>query len=189
MGPDKRDALKGSAMSRDNRERSIAVRARRLPWGGTIINVLTIVIFVGLFAAGVIWVMKQAGEATKQYGTAMVNTQHQSMTLACQMNLRSIAQCLQTYAISNESFPASQQELVSYCGSSKVCRCPDPCGVDYVYIPGGGGDEPSTTVLVYEPKPVHDGKCNVLFVGGQIASLTPEELKLAIEATQARRRR
>ncbi|MEN6337499.1 MAG: hypothetical protein ABFE01_24865 [Phycisphaerales bacterium] len=176
-------------MSRDGKRHSTAFGARRLPRGGTIINIVTGLVFAGLFAAGVIWFSKTAGEATKQYGTAMVNTKHQSMTLTCQMNLRSIAQCLQAYAISNESFPADQQELVSYCGSSKVCRCPDPCGVDYVYIPGAGGDEPAGTVVVYEPKPVHDGRCNVLFASGQIESLTPEELKPLIEATQARRRR
>jgi prepilin-type processing-associated H-X9-DG protein len=182
-------ALKGFAMSRDNRVRPVPSRARGLARGGAIINILTGLIFFGLLAAGVLWVIKQVGDAGTQYGTAMVDTQHESMTLACQMNLRSIAQCLQTYAISNDSFPDSQEELVSYCGGSRVCRCPDPCGVDYVYIPGGGGDEPPATVLVYEPKPVHDGKCNVLFAGGQIASLTPEELKQVLDATEARRRR
>ena len=176
-------------MSSHNRQRSIPSRARNLPRGGTIINILTALIFFGLLAAGIAWIMKTTGEAGKQYGEAMIDTQHKSMTLACQMNFRSIAQCLQTYAIGNESFPDSQEELVSYCGGSRVCRCPDPCGVDYVCLPGGEGDVPPTTVLVYEPKPVHDGRCNVLFVGGQIASLTPEELKPFLDATLARRRR
>jgi hypothetical protein len=176
-------------MTSDDRRRSMPARARNLPRGGAIINILTGVIFFGLLAGGVLWIMKTAGEAGKQYGTAMVDTKHKSMTLACQMNLRSISQCLQTYAISNERFPESRQELVSYCGSSKVCRCPDPCGVDYVYVPGAGGDMPPTTVLVYEPKAVHDGKCNVLFATGEIASLTPEELKPVLDATLARRRR
>lgn len=175
-------------MSCDHRRRSMPARTRNLPHGGTIINILTAVVFFGLLAAGVAWIMKTAGDAGKQYGTVIIDTQHKSMTLTCQMNLHSIAQCLQTYSIGNESFPDSQEELVNYCGSSKVCRCPDPCGVDYVYIPGAGGDAPPTTVLVYEPKPVHDGKCNVLFAGGQIASLPPEELKPFLDATLARRR-
>jgi prepilin-type processing-associated H-X9-DG protein len=180
----------------DNKERAMrasahdrAKSAGQRATGGAVINILTAIIFFGLLAAGVAWIMKTAGDAGKQYGTAMVDTQHKSMNLACQMNLRSIAQSLQTYTIGNESFPESQQELVSYCGGSRVCRCPDPCGVDYVYIPGATGDMDPTTVLVYEPKPVHDGKCNVLFLGGQIASLTPEELKPALDATLARRRR
>jgi prepilin-type processing-associated H-X9-DG protein len=35
---------------------------------------------------------------------------------------------------------------------------------------------------------VHDGKCNVLFLGGQIEALTPEQLKQAVDATLARLR-
>ncbi|MGE5297212.1 MAG: hypothetical protein ACM3VT_20500 [Solirubrobacterales bacterium] len=163
------------------------VRAR--PSGGTIINILTGLIFFGLLGAGVYWVMKTAGEAGQQYSTALVDTHHKSLVLSCQMNLRSIGQSLQTYAISSEEFPDSQQDLVDYCGSSKLFRCPDPCGVDYVYIPGARADMPPTTVLVYEPKPVHDGKCNVLFLGGQTALLTPDELKLVVDATTARRQR
>ncbi len=163
--------------------------SRLAPAGGTIINLLCGLIFFGLVAAGVYWVIKTAGQASEQYNTAIVDTRHKSLVLACQMNLRSIGQCLQTYAISNEQFPDSQKELESYCGSSKLFRCPDPCGVDYVYIPGARADMDSTTVLVYEPKPVHDGKCNVLFLGGQIASLPPEELELAVDATTAQRQR
>jgi prepilin-type processing-associated H-X9-DG protein len=36
---------------------------------------------------------------------------------------------------------------------------------------------------------MHDGRCNVLFLGGQIELLTPEQLKQAVEATQAHLRR
>ena len=162
--------------------------SRRPARGGTIINILTGVILLGLMVAGILWFLKTAGKAGNEYATAMVNTQDKGLTLACQMNFRSIAQSLQVYAISNEGFPSSQQELVAYCGNPKVFRCPDPCGVDYVYIPGARADMPSTTVLVYEPKPIHNGRCNVLFLGGQIEALSPEDLKQVIEATLARRR-
>lgn len=176
-------------MSSDNGVRSTPACVRRFPRGGTIINILSAIIFFGLLAAGVAWVMKATGDAGKQYGQAMIDTKHKSMVLACQMNFRSIGQCLQTYAVGGEGFPDTQQELIDYCGGSRVFHCPDPCGVEYVYVPGGGGDVPDTTVLVYEPKPVHDGKCNVLFANGQIALLTPEELKTVLDATLARRRR
>jgi len=45
---------------------------------------------------------------------------------------------------------------------------------------------PPTNVLVYEPTPVHEGRSAVLFLGGEIAMLAPEELKPAVEATLAR---
>ena len=79
------------------------------------------------------------------------------------MNLRSIAQTLQTYAVSNEAFPASQQELVDFAGyGSKLFHCPDPNGGEYIYIAGHRSDDSAPTVVVYESKPVHNGKCNVL---------------------------
>jgi prepilin-type processing-associated H-X9-DG protein len=156
--------------------------------GGTIINVITALIFFGLIAYGVYWIMKTTGEAGKQYATAMVNTHDKATTLTCQMNLRSIGQTLQTYAISNEALPGSQQELVDFAGyGSKLFHCPDPNGGEYIYIPGHRTDASVPSVLVYESKPVHRGKCNVLFSDGQITSLSPEELQQAIQTTQARR--
>jgi hypothetical protein len=164
-------------------------RARARLRGGTIINSLTAVVFLGLIGYGVYWVMKTTGKAGQDYATAMVNTHNRSTALSCQMNLRSIAQTLQTYAISNEGLPASRQELVNFAGyGSKLFRCPDPNGGEYVYLPGRRGDMAAPSLLLYESKPVHNGKCNVLFSNGQIASLSPEELQHAIEATQASRR-
>jgi prepilin-type processing-associated H-X9-DG protein len=156
--------------------------------GGTIINVITGLIFFGLIGFGVYWVIKQTGQASGQYMTAMVNTKKKATTLACEMNLRSIYQTLQTYAISNESFPASQQELVTFASyGSKLFHCPDPNGGEYLYLPGHRTDDAAPAVLVYESKPVHNGKCNALFSDGQIVSLTPEELQQALEAAPARR--
>ncbi|MCX5646511.1 MAG: hypothetical protein NTZ17_17800 [Phycisphaerae bacterium] len=156
--------------------------------GGTIINVITGLIFFGLIGFGVYWVIKQTGQASDQYMTAMVNTKKKATTLACEMNLRSIYQTLQTYAISNESFPASQQELVTFAGyGSKLFHCPDPNGGEYIYLPGHRPDDAAPAVLVYESKPVHNGKCNAVFSDGQIVPLTPEELKQALEGPQARR--
>ena len=133
--------------------------------GGTIINIITAVVFFGLIALGIMWIMKTAGEAGQQYTTAMVQTQDKAAAVSCQMNLRTIGQNLQMYAISNEGFPANQQELMNFCGNTRLFRCPDPNGAEYIYIPGQRGDMPDTNVLVYEPKPVHNGRCNVLFLG------------------------
>ncbi|MBP7051784.1 MAG: hypothetical protein KBE65_12285 [Phycisphaerae bacterium] len=157
--------------------------------GGTIANIVTAVLFFGLLAAGAFWVIKTAGHASKQYTTEVIHAQKSSTTLSCQMNFRSIAQCLQAFAIGGEGFPADQQEFISACGGrSKLLRCPDPCGVEYIYIPGARPDMPETTVLVYEAKPVHEGRCNVLFLGGQIEALTPDKLQPYLDATLAQRR-
>ena len=157
--------------------------------GGTIINVITGLIFFGLIGFGVYWVIKTTGQAGEQYMTGMVNTQKKATTISCQMNLRSIHQTLQTYAISNEAYPDSQQALVDFAGyGSKLFHCPDPNGGEYIYVPGHRPDASAPAVLVYESKAVHSGKCNVLLSDGQIASLTSEELQQALGSTPARRR-
>lgn len=154
--------------------------------GGTIINIITALVFFGLIAFGVWWVIKTTGEAGQQYTDALVKTSHKASALKCQTNMRTIWQNLQMYAISNESFPASQQELMNWSGNTRLFHCDEPNAPNYVYIPGQTGDMPAANVLLFEPSPVHDGRCNVLHLGGQIELLTPEELKRAIEATLVR---
>jgi hypothetical protein len=157
----------------------------RRNYGGRAIDVITIAIVLGLIGMGVWWVIKTTGKAGQQYTEAMVNTSHKAMNIRCQSNMDAIYKNLNIYAISNEHFPESQQELTEF-GDTKLFHCPDPNGSQYVYIPGQSGDMSPSNVLVYETKPVHDGRCNVLFLSGQIEGLTPEQLKLAVEATLAR---
>ena len=154
--------------------------------GGAIINIITVLIFFGLLGLGVWWVVKMTGEAGQQYTDTMINTSHKASALKCQTNMRTIWQNLQMYAISNESFPPSQQELMNWCSSTRLFHCDEPNAPQYVYIPGQTGDMPTVNVLLFEPEPVHNGRCNVLFLDGQIELLTPEELKRAIEATLVR---
>ena len=58
-------------------------------------------------------------------------------------------------------------------------------GESYVYIPGQNSTMSPINVLVYETKPVHDGRCNVLRLGGQIELLTLEQLQQAVTKTLA----
>lgn len=171
-----------------SRKENAVPSARARGHGGTIINVITGLILFGAIGFGVYWVIKTTGQASEQYMTGMVNTKKQATTVSCQMNLRSIGQTLQTYAVGNEAYPDSQQALVDYGGyGSKLFHCPDPNGGEYVYVPGHRVDASAPSVMVYESKPVHNGKCNVLFSDGQIAALTPEELQQALDAAPSRR--
>jgi hypothetical protein len=154
-------------------------------YGGTIINIITAIIFFGLIALGILWVIKNVGQAGQQYTEGMVNTQNKAINVSCQMNLRSIGQNIQMYAISNESFPPSLEALISWSGSTQLFQCPDPEGGKYVYIPGQNNNMPPTNILIYEPNPVHNGRCNVLRLNLQIESLSPEQLQQAIEQTMA----
>jgi hypothetical protein len=147
--------------------------------------VLVGIIFFGGLAMGIWWAFKQVGDAGQQYTTGMINTTHRANDLKCQINMRTIYQSIQMYAMSNNEFPASQEQLIEYCGDARVFRCDEPNAPPFEYIPGQSADMPPSNVLVYEPEPAHEGRSTVLFLGGQISLLTPEELEPAIDATLA----
>ena len=126
--------------------------------GGTIINIVTAIIFFGLIAFGVLWVIKNMGQAGQQYTESMIKTKYTAITVKCQMNLRAIGQNIQIYAISNDSFPPSLEALIEFSGSTQLFQCPDPEGGKYIYIPGQNSSMPPTNVLLYESKPVQDRK-------------------------------
>ena len=155
------------------------------PGGGTIINIIAVLIIVGLIGFGVMWVFKTAGDMGQQYTDAMVDTKLKAVDVKCQMNLRTIGQNLQMYVISNGSFPESQEELEQWCGGSRLFQCPDPNGPKYIYIPGQNANCPGNNIMVYEPEAIHDGRCNVLLLDGQVGWLDPEELKAAVLQTLA----
>ncbi|HUV65180.1 MAG TPA: hypothetical protein VMW24_14885 [Sedimentisphaerales bacterium] len=153
--------------------------------GGTVINIIVALIFFGLLAFGILWLIKSFGEVGQQYTDTMVQTKYNAITVKCQTNLRTIGQNIQIYAVSNEGFPPSQEELMQFSGSTQLFRCPAPDGEKYIYIPGQNGGMSPANILVYEPKPLHDGRCSVLRLGGQLELLTPEELQQALEQTRA----
>ena len=153
--------------------------------GGTIINIVTAIIFFGLIALAVLWVIKNLGQAGQQYTDTMVKTKYTAITVKCQMNLRAIGQNIQMYAISNESFPPSLEELVQWSGSTQLFQCPASDGEKYVYIPGQNSSMSPTNILLYEPMPVHDGRCSVLRLGRQIELLSPEQVQQAVTQTLA----
>ncbi|MDT8300550.1 MAG: hypothetical protein RQ760_03635 [Sedimentisphaerales bacterium] len=152
--------------------------------GGTIINTLFALIFLGLIGLGIWWIIKSFGQAGEQYTQTMIDTKYTAETVKCQTNLRTIAQNIQIYALSNEGFPSSLQDLIQWSGSIQLFKCPSPDAGEYVYVPGQSNGMSPANVILYESKPVHDGRCSVLRLGGQIELLTPEELQQALAQTQ-----
>ena len=175
---------KESVTTRPARQNSLPAR-RAVDHGGTIINIITAIIFFGLIALGVLWVIKNVGQASQQYTDGMIKTQNKAVNVKCQMNLRTIAQNIQIYALGNDSFPPSLEALIEFCGSTQLFQCPDPDGGRYVYIPGQNNNMPPSNILLFETKPVHDGRCNVLRLSRQIELLSPEELKQAVAQTRS----
>ncbi len=167
-----------------NRRRPLPVQRRDLQ-GGTLVNIVAALIFFGLLGLGLWWVIKSIGKAGQQYSEVLIDTQYAAATVKCQTNLRAIWQNLQTYAISNESFPPSSQALAEWSGNSRLFRCPADDGQEYVYIPGQREGMSGENVLVYERQPVHDGRCSVLRLSGRIELLTPEQVQAAVAQTLA----
>lgn len=153
--------------------------------GGTIINIVTAILFFGLIALGVLWVIKNVGEAGQQYTQGIIQSQNKALTVSCQMNLRTIAQNIQMYAMSNNSLPPSLEALISWSGTTQLFQCPDPEGGKYVYIPGQNNNMSPMNILLHETRPVHDGRCCVLRLNGQVELLSPEQLKEAVSQTLA----
>ena len=175
---------KDSATVKCNRYSFLPAR-RANSHGGTIINIVTAIIFFGLIAFFVFWVIKNMGQAGQQYTETMIKTKYSAETVKCQMNLRTIGQNIQIYALSNNSFPPSLEALIEFSGSTQLFQCPSPKGGKYIYIPGQNNSMPPTNILLYEPIPVHDGRCGVLRLNRQIELLSPEELQQAVAQTLA----
>ncbi len=158
--------------------------AMRGDWdAGTVVNIIVIAIFVGLFGYGIWWVIKSLGGATKQYSDAMINTHIKAETVACQGSLRVIATNLALYEAEHGVWPESLKELAEWSMNQEILRCPANDRQPYIYIPGQGPDSRDENVLVYEKEPTHNDKCSVLFVNGTYTLLTPEELQAALTLT------
>lgn len=155
---------------------------------GKLIGIVISLIVLGLLGFGVSWIIKSMGDASSQYTAAMVNTKRKAVALQCQMNLNTIWQNLRIYAIEKESFPPSLKTLVDWGADSKLLCCSAPDGEQYLYIPGQNENMPGQNVLVYELKPAHDGRCNLLRVNGQMELLTPEQVQDEVTKTYTRLR-
>jgi len=153
--------------------------------GGTVINVITAVILLGLLVLAAWWVIKSWGRAAEDYTGAMIGAKHDAESVKCQMNMRTIGQNIQIYSISNDGLPKSMEQLRQFSGGSALFHCPHRDGAEYVYIPGQTTDMPGSNIRVYEPNAVHDGQCSVLLLNGTVGLLTKQQLDIAVKRTKA----
>ncbi len=137
-------------------------------------DTIFIVLVLGLIGWGIFYVIRLWGTATEQYTTTAINALNQTEALACQGNLRTLYQALMICVTSGEPMPQTKDELLSWCGSNKTFKCPDPNGGQYLYFPPETLDSPEPLILVYEPNAVHDGHFHVLLTDGSIQAV-PEE--------------
>ena len=160
-------------------------RNSRWPRGGTIIDVAFAIAFFGLLALGIFWLCKAWGQATHDYGRAMIQATETATALKCEMNMNSVWQCIEAHLTESDELPSSREDLVRLCGDSRLLRCDEPNGLPYVYVAGQRPNMPGSNVLVYEPIPVHQGRSAVLFLSGRVDMLDPNSLRRAVQETQS----
>jgi len=148
--------------------------------GSSTTDMIFITLVIVLLGCGIWWIIKTIGQSGQQYSKALIKTSDSAVTMKCQMNMRSIWQCLQVYTVSEGRYPESGQAFRHVCGDLRLMHCPDPNGGDYVYIPPKRVDDTALRVLLYEPNAVHDEQCNVLLSNGQIGQIPPAELKFIL---------
>ena len=151
---------------------------------GRAIDVIFIALVLFGLGYGVYWIIKAGGQATQEYGTGIVNTHNKSMTLSCQMNMRSVWQTLQVAAASDWKYPESMADLKRQAGDSRIFHCSDPNGGEFVYLPPKRLDDNAPSVILFETKAVHNGKCNVLLSTGELGQMPLEELKQYVPLPQ-----
>ena len=129
---------------------------------------------------------EQPAKTTRSHGYlgAVVHTKKWAESVKCKTRLSTLYKDLEMYAVINEAFPASLAELIDSGSDPQLLKCPAPNGQEYVYIPGHEPAKPSTIILVYERDAVHDGKCHVLRLDGQVDALSPEQLSSELSRTQ-----
>ena len=156
--------------------------------GGTTTDIIAVIILLGLVGLGVWWVIKTMGQTGEQYTQALIKAKKDATGIECQMNLRAIWQVLQANVAAEGAYPETRQEFEHLCGSSRLLRCPDPNGSEYVYLPPKRIDAEIPQIVVYESKAVHDGRCSVLLSDGRLGFVHPEELKATLEPLRQQRR-
>ena len=164
------------------------VPARKTRQGSSTTDMVFISLVIVLLGCGIWWIIKTIGQSGQQYSKALINTSDSADTMKCQMNMRSIWQCLQVYTVSEGQYPEPGQAFRHVCGDLRLMHCPDPNGGDYVYIRPKRVDDTVVRVLVYEPNAVHDEQCNALFSNGQIGQIPPAELKAMLSQMSHRTR-
>lgn len=118
---------------------------------------------------------------------------------ACLKNLEVLAESVRLYAsLHNGALPTELDVRTSYRFAPLVLTCPAATvhrGADYGTVVGANIEDVPDPVkplvlLVYEKADGHGGKAGATFLDGTTKSLTPEELKKAIDETRivARRR-
>ena len=112
---------------------------------------------------------------------------HMAESVSSMHNIGLIRDALEKYRSAYGEYPPYLKDLVDNAMlPAGALYAPDRENQAYKYIRGQNPKMRGDNILVYEERPIHRDKCNVLRLGGQIETLTSEQLKKAVELTRLR---
>jgi phage FluMu protein Com len=149
-----------------------------------------VLIAVGALAvAGLIWalafVVKQFAAGPLEYQRQVAQTPKTVQGVMTKMNLASIGKAIRVYSAVNGSYPAILEQLVSGGLVPEAMLQARTPGKTLAYVAGQSDLSPGDNILVYEEQPGPDGLCDVLRISGQVQSLSPDQLRAALEQTKS----
>jgi phage FluMu protein Com len=153
---------------------------------GTIVKVvcgLVALAVVGGAIYGIMMVAKGGGQVVEAESKGVFGAKHTAEHIALQNNLVLVRDAIRQWQAETGEYPLTLQDLVDKRLVSSGALRPSKEAPEYQYIAHQREDMSENNVLVYEEKPT-DGLCNVLLHDGQVVTMSPERLQLAIEQTQ-----
>lgn len=127
------------------------------------------------------------GGGLPNYLDGVFGAKHMAESVSSMHNIGLIRDGLEKYRSAHGEYPPYLKDLVDNAMvPAGALYAPDRESQAYKYIRGQNPKMRGDNILVYEEKPIHRDKCNVLRLNGQIETLTPEQLKEAVEQTRLR---
>ena len=156
-----------------------------------VLSVLMLALFVSCGKKADKAATENASEATETTPEAGLSAaREKALTISCTSNLKQIGLGLAMYAMDyDDKYPAAngwEKLLIAYIGDEKALKCPKDMH-QYRYIGGGQKNTkiegPESTIVVF-CECDHQGKTNVCFADGHVASVDSEQVEKAIQTTE-----
>ena len=144
------------------------------------------VVLLALLIVGIIY-FGRFGKGKKSYVETVLDTKQTAKDTVTLVELANLHKELLVYLMTNDDkFPPTKTDIMRESPiARKYLRQRDPNSPRFFnYIGGQDTSMPASNVLIWEERPGTDDLCHVLRINGQVNFLSPDDVDLAIDATQ-----
>ena len=127
------------------------------------------------------------GKGKKSYVETVIDARQTAKDTVTSAELANLHKELLVYLMANDDkFPPTKTDIMRASQiARKYLRQRDPNSPRFFnYIGGQDTSMPALNVLIWEERPGSDEACHVLRINGQVDFLPPDEIDLAIDATE-----